>query len=105
MSKTTEPCCPSVREERLTIKQAENLAAGFAALSDPVRLRLFSLVAAAGEICACDLVGPLGKSQPTISHHLKSLYEAGLVTRERRGTWIWYSIAVGRLDQLQEALR
>jgi len=55
-------------------------------------------------VCACDLVEPLGKSQPTVSHHLKVLYEAGLVTREKRGTWVWYSVVPGRMEALRAAL-
>ena len=105
MAKPITVCCPAVREEKLNASQAQSLATGFAALGDPIRLRLFSLIAAAGEICACDLVKPLGKSQPTISHHLKTLFEAGLVAKDRRGTWIWYSISTQRLDDLKEALR
>src|SRR5919197_4581582 len=71
--------------------EAKELARMFAALADPSRLRLFSLIAAqpGGEGCACALVEPLGRSQPTVSHHLRVLYEAGLVDRERRGDWGW----------------
>jgi ArsR family transcriptional regulator len=98
------PCCGSVRDTPLSAAQAQHLASGFAALADPVRLRLFSLIAERGKVCACDLVEPVGKSQPTISHHLKVLFEAGLVQRERRGTWIWYSLGTDRLDELTAAL-
>lgn len=79
---------------------AESLAGTFAALSDPVRLRLFDLVRRAGSegVCSCDLVGPLERSQPTISHHLKVLREAGLVEARRDGTWIWYSAPQGALE-------
>lgn len=81
---------------------AEQLAAVFASLSDPVRLRLFDLVRRAGTdgICSCDLVAPLERSQPTISHHLKVLREAGLVESRREGTWIWYSVTPGALDMV-----
>src|SRR5680860_1746977 len=72
-------CCPSVLEAALDEDQAVLLAKAFAALSDPARLRLLSLVAAEPEVCACELVEPLGKSQPTVSHHLKVLFEVGLV--------------------------
>ena len=72
--------------------------------SDPVRLRLLSLIAAEGEICACDLVEPIGKSQPTVSHHLKVLHEAGLVERDRRGTWQWYRVVPDRLAELRQVL-
>lgn len=78
---------------------ASELADVFAALADPVRLRLFDLVRRAGEsgICSCDLVEPLERSQPTISHHLKVLREAGLVESRREGTWLWYSVVPGAL--------
>jgi ArsR family transcriptional regulator len=82
------------------------LARSFAALADPARLRLLSMIATAeaGEVCACDLVEPLGKSQPTVSHHLKILHEAGLVKTERQGRWIWYSVVNDRLEGLRAAL-
>jgi ArsR family transcriptional regulator, arsenate/arsenite/antimonite-responsive transcriptional repressor len=85
---------------------AAQLAAALKALADPVRLRLLSMLAAApeGEVCACDLVSPLGRSQPTISHHLKALRESGLVRAERRGTWIWYSVDRGRMESTLAAL-
>ena len=72
----------------------------------PARLPLLSLIAAGpeGEVCACELVEPLGKSQPTVSHHLKVLYEAGLVDREKRGSWVWYRAVPGRLEALRSAL-
>ena len=86
---------------------ASDLASAFHALADPVRLRLFSLIAnqPAGEACACEMVESLGRSQPTVSHHLKVLYEACLVDREKRGTWVWYRVRSDRLRSLQEALR
>lgn len=79
---------------------AEELANVFAALADPVRLRLFDLVRRAGAtgVCSCDLVEPLERSQPTISHHLKVLREAGLVESRREGTWLWYSVVTEALD-------
>ena len=85
---------------------AVELARGVAALADPVRLRLVSLLATApaGEVCVCDVVGPLGRSQPTISHHLKVLGEAGLVRGDRRGKWVWYSLDAGRLAELGAAM-
>ena len=85
---------------------AADLAKGFHALADPARLRLLSLIAAqpSGEVCACELVEPLGRSQPTVSHHLKVLYEAGLVDRERRSSWIWYRVVPDRLEALRTAL-
>ena len=99
-----EACCASVLAAPLDQREAESLARMFAALSDPVRLRLLSLVADAGEVCACDLLEPLGKSQPTVSHHTKILAEAGLITGERRGRWVWWSVIPERLDEMRTAL-
>lgn len=83
----------SVHARPLSERQADDLAVVFAALSDPIRLRLFDLVRRSGSqgICSCDLVEPLDRSQPTISHHLKILREAGLVESRKEGTWVWYS--------------
>lgn len=100
----TAACCTSVLAAPLDQHQAENLASMFAALSDPVRLRLLSLIADAGEVCACDLLEPLGKSQPTVSHHTKILAEAGLITGEKRGRWVWWSVIPERLDEMRGAL-
>lgn len=99
-------CCPSVAEAPLGAHEAEELADAFAALADPVRVRLLSIIASAdgGEVCACDLVEPVGRSQPTVSHHLKVLHQAGLVAREKRGTWVWYRAVPERLRALQQAL-
>jgi len=99
-------CCPSVLGAPLDEDEAAVLAHGFAAIADPVRLRLLSLLAAAdaGEVCACDFVEPLGRSQPTVSHHLKVLTEAGLIEGDKRGRWVWYSIVPERLEALRTAL-
>jgi ArsR family transcriptional regulator, arsenate/arsenite/antimonite-responsive transcriptional repressor len=98
-------CCSPVRSELLDEAQAELLAQSFAALADPIRLRLLSLVASADdEVCACDLLGPSGRSQPTVSHHMKILFDAGLVTREKRGLWVWYRAVPERLDALRTVL-
>lgn len=101
-----EACCAPVRSARFDEDDAAELARSFAALADPVRLRVFSLIASgeAGEVCACDLVEPVGRSQPTVSHHLRVLREAGLVTSEKRGTWVWYRAVPERLSQLRAAL-
>src|SRR5438045_1526317 len=101
-TKTPEPGCCTPLRDGISDAEAVFLAHGFAALSDPARLRLLSLIANApgGEVCACDLVGPIGKSQPTVSHHLKVLFEAGLVEREKRGTWVWYRPVKTRIEQL-----
>ncbi|MBB1255326.1 ArsR/SmtB family transcription factor [Streptomyces alkaliterrae] len=88
------PCCPPLTERPYSAEEAETAARMFKALGDPVRLRLFSLVAshAGGEACVCD-ISDVGVSQPTVSHHLKKLREAGLLTSERRGTWVYYRVA------------
>lgn len=101
-----DECCPSVLSSPLDATDAAELASGFSALSDPVRLRVLSLLADAadGEVCVCDFVDPLGKSQPTISHHLKILSEAGLVQGEKRGRWVWYSLNRDRLGVLRSAI-
>jgi ArsR family transcriptional regulator, arsenate/arsenite/antimonite-responsive transcriptional repressor len=99
-----DECCPSVRSA-LSPEEATELAAAFAALADPVRLRLFSLVASAEEVCSCDLQGPLGKSQPTVSHHTKALAEAGLIVGEKRGRWVWWRAVPERLESLRGALK
>jgi ArsR family transcriptional regulator, arsenate/arsenite/antimonite-responsive transcriptional repressor len=100
-----QDCC-SVLAEPISENTAAELAVGFHALADPARLRLLSLIAAQpeGEVCACDLVEPVGRSQPTVSHHLKVLYEAGLVDRQKRGSWVWYRVVPDRLDALRGAL-
>lgn len=99
-------CCPSVLSSPLSADEALELARDFTALADPVRLRVLSMLAAApeGEVCVCEFVGPLAKSQPTISHHLKVLTQAGLVHGERRGKWVWYSLDRARLANLRAAI-
>lgn len=92
MNENRKPCC--VYHAPLEDEEAVRLAAQLKALADPVRLKIVSLLATedAGEVCACDLPGVLGRSQPTISHHLKQLTEAGLVEREQRGKWAWFRL-------------
>ena len=99
-------CCSPVRSEILGEAQAVVLANSFAALSDPIRLRLLSYIAAseADEVCACDLLGPSGRSQPTVSHHMKILVDAGLIERSKRGLWVWYRLVPSRLDALRAVL-
>jgi ArsR family transcriptional regulator len=80
------------------------MAARMKALADPTRLRMFSLISAADEHCACDLTEPLGVGQPTVSHHLRILHEAGLVTREQRGKWAYYRVDPEALGQLSSFL-
>ena len=100
---TIADCC-SVLVEPVGEGTATELARAFAALSDPVRLRLFSMIAASGTACSCDLVQPIGKSQPTVSHHTKVLADAGLITGERVGRWVNWSVVPAKLDQLRAAL-
>jgi ArsR family transcriptional regulator len=107
IDRADQQCCPSVLASPLDATQAAELAEGFTALADPVRLRVLSLLAASsdGEVCVCEFVEPLGKSQPTISHHLKILSDAGLVHGDRRGKWVWYSLDNDRLADLRSALQ
>ncbi len=95
-----ELCCPPLAQAPLSEGDAEELASRLKALADPVRLRLLSLVLASGEACVCDLTAPVGLSQPTVSHHLKVLADAGLLAREKRGRWAWYRLVPGSLGAL-----
>ena len=99
-------CCQPLLQGRLAKAAAEQLATVFKAIADPARLRLLSFIAAqpSGEACVCYLMKPLGLSQPTVSHHLKVLHDAGLLTRDRRGTWVYYRIVPEQLAALREAL-
>lgn len=99
-------CRPAVLAEPLSEQRAGELAREFAVMADPVRLRLLSLLVAApaGEVCVCELVEPLNRSQPTVSHHLKVLSEAGLIAGEKRGRWVWYRVAPGHLAKLRDVL-
>jgi len=97
-------CCPTVTAAPLGADEAAELARLLAALADPVRLRLLSLVVANGRVCSCDLEEPLGKSQPTVSHHTKVLAEAGLLSGEKIGRWTWWSLVPERLAQVRTAL-
>src|ERR1700722_6867811 len=98
------PCCPPITAGELNEGEATELAALFAALSDPVRLRLLSIVASEGEVCSCNLEGPLGKSQPTISHHTKVLADAGLIVGQRRGRWTWWRVEPETIERLRGSL-
>jgi ArsR family transcriptional regulator len=102
-----EECCPDVVASALSETRAAELARDFAVLADPVRLRLLSFLAtsSAGEVCVCELVEPLGRSQPTVSHHIKILAEAGLIEGEKRGRWVWYRTVPSRLAELNGVLR
>jgi ArsR family transcriptional regulator len=99
-----ELCCASVIESPLSQAEAVTLARVLSALADPVRLRLFSLVAAQTEVCSCDLEAPLAKSQPTVSHHTRLLAEAGLIVGEKRGRWMWWRVEPDRLTEIRAAL-
>lgn len=99
-----EECCAPVLSEPLAPGDAEQLARDFAVLADPVRLRLLSLVAAAGEICSCELQAPLGRSQPTVSHHTKALADAGIINGEKRGRWVYWRVVPERIARLRAAL-
>lgn len=103
---TITACCAPVVEKALGEDAAEQLAAAFKVLADPVRLRLLSLIATAdgGEACGCDLTDPVGRSQPTVSHHLSILTDAGLLEREQRGRWAWYRVRPEALVVLRDAL-
>ena len=96
------PCCTPLAQQRLPAETAAVLAPAFKALGDPVRLQLMSMIASAegGEICVCELTPAFDLSGPTISHHLRTLREAGLVDADRRGTWVYYRARAGVLRQL-----
>jgi ArsR family transcriptional regulator, arsenate/arsenite/antimonite-responsive transcriptional repressor len=100
-------CCSPVAQGELDVEEAQRLARMFKALGDPTRVRLLSLIAAAPEreVCICDVVELVGLSQPTVSHHMKQLVEAGLVVREQRGRWAFYRLVEGTLTALSGALR
>lgn len=97
-------CWPSTDQAPLSEADALALAQRYAALADPVRLRLLSLIAVSGEICSCDLLAPLARSQPTVSHHTKILAEAGLITGDKRGRWMHWSIDASQADFVHAAL-
>jgi len=101
-----EDCCPPLLSAPLGAEEAETLADALQALADPARLRLLSLIASCpgSEACGCDLTTPVGLSQPTVSHHLKVLHEAGLLDRERRGKWVYYRVRPERLASLRSLL-
>ncbi|MFC7623690.1 ArsR/SmtB family transcription factor [Microlunatus sp. GCM10028923] len=98
----TVACCSPLTGEVLSVDQAEALAASLKVIADPTRLRLISLVAAhdGGEACVCDLTEPVGLSQPTVSHHLRLLVEAGVMTREQRGKWAYYRLQPAALTAM-----
>ncbi|GEA85877.1 MAG: metalloregulator ArsR/SmtB family transcription factor [Cellulomonas sp.] len=95
-------CCTPVTGAAMSAEDAERTARTLKALADPARLRLLSILASheGGEACVCDLTEPVGLSQPTVSHHLKVLTEAGFVTREKRGVWAYFTLVPGAVDEL-----
>lgn len=99
-------CCPPLLAGKLTMAEAADLALIFRVLAEPARLQILSLIAAQpkAEVCACELVETLGLTQPTVSHHLKVMYGAGLLHKERRGTWIYYSIVQEQLASLRRVI-
>lgn len=99
-------CCAPLTRDAMTQSQADDLAKSLKAIADPARLRLISIIAASQgqEACVCDLTEPLNIGQPTVSHHLKVLTDAGFVTRSKRGTWAYYKLVPGALDSLARLL-
>ncbi|HEX4218690.1 MAG TPA: metalloregulator ArsR/SmtB family transcription factor [Acidimicrobiales bacterium] len=100
----TDLCCSSLVDAPLPDHEARDLARVLGALADPIRLRLLSLVGSQAEVCSCDLEAPLGRSQPTVSHHTKVLAEAGLLIGEKRGRWMWWRVDTDRLAAVRKAL-
>lgn len=98
-------CCSPLVQESLSEVEAHAMALVYAALADPVRLRLLSLVASVDEVCSCNLEAPLAKSQPTVSHHTRILAEAGLIVGQKRGRWMWWSVVPDRLDAAAKFLQ
>jgi len=97
-------CCSPISGGAMSEIEAGDMAQIFGALSDPARLRMLSLIASEDEVCSCALEGPLGKSQPTISHHTRILFEAGLITGEKRGRWMWWRVVPERLKVVSRIL-
>lgn len=97
-----QACCAPITRESISAANAESLSRSLKALADPARLRILSMVAAHedAEACVCDLTEPLDLSQPTVSHHLKVLVDAGYLTRSKRGTWAYYRLVPGSLDSV-----
>ena len=104
MDGSTLACCNPLSESELSDNEARDAAAIFGALADPVRLRMLSLIAAEHEVCSCALEVPLGKSQPTISHHTRILAEVGLIEGEKRGRWMWWHVVPEQLSQIARIL-
>src|SRR5215831_1102484 len=103
---TLRASCPPLLSGALDMKEADDLAAALRVIADPTRLRILSLIQAQpdGEACVCHLTEPLGLTQPTVSHHMKVLLEAGLVERDQRGSWAYFRVVPGQLAELRELL-
>ncbi len=97
-------CCAPLSTPDLSNDDAEELAAVLKALADPIRLRVISLIASSGPVCACDLPAILDRSQPTVSHHLGNLVKAGILEREQRGKWAWFRLRDDQLARVRQAL-
>jgi ArsR family transcriptional regulator len=104
VDETVVSCCGPLSSGAMSELEARDMAQIFAALSDPARLRMLSFIASEQEVCSCALEGPLGKSQPTISHHTRILVEAGLIAGEKRGRWMWWRVVPERLDVVARIL-
>lgn len=106
VAEINQNCCGPLLGSPLSLQEADQVAAAFRILGDPARLRLLSLIAAApgSEACVCELVEPVGLSQPTVSHHLKVLHEAGLLEREKKQSWVYYRLAPQPLEWLREII-
>lgn len=104
MDATLEACCP-VTQQMMSEDEARDVAVIFHALSDPVRLRIFSIIAAEREVCSCNLEVPVGKSQPTVSHHTRVLVGAGLIAGQKRGRWTYWHVVPERLELVAKLLR
>lgn len=103
MAAMTDVCCDPT-EPPLGGEAASNLSSTLKAIADPARLRILSVLGSRGEVCVCDLTDPLDLSQPTVSHHMRVLHDAGIVERERRGKWVYYRTVPGALDEVAKAL-
>ena len=99
------PCCAPLFSSPLSETDARELASVFAAIADPVRFRVVNLIAIVGEVCSCEFVGPVGKGQPTVSHHTKVLADAGLIVGDRRGRRVRWRAVPGRFETLRVTLR
>jgi len=99
------PCRPTPSGVVLGEDDAESLASIFSALGDPIRLRVLSIIASEGEVCSCNLEGPLERSQPTISHHTNKLAAAGLIVGERRGRWMWWRVVPEQVASVASLIR